>query len=284
MPVYDAPPGKNIKCLEFDTQESTLAWRKEFEAALFNHDRKVRLARAPTQEQDELAQGDTTVSLDIPLEALASPPSVYNPLGIATHLDLALHSHISTGLARHQTAGPIDAFLHLMMDRTNEDFVSLLETATRERRTAAAGVDAPTVYLQDVLLDLLRRDGASGPVFEDGTGMAAFGVARSEQDESAERMRHIFGLGDSNGLWSAFLPSPPPPCLTRRSLTPQRFGSAGISCALQRALIPHSGLLVISPQFFGFWRRSYNGNDVIVRHSVAQVEAADVVSLKLPRH
>ena len=43
-------------------------------------------------------------------------------------------------------------------------------------------------------------------------------------------------------------------------------------------MIPHTGLLVISPRFFGFWRRSYNGNDVIVRHLVAHVEAADIAS------
>ena len=208
-PVYNAPPGKNIKCLEFDTQESTLAWRKEFSAALFNHDRRRRLAQMPPQEQHEQARRNETVSLDIPFEALATMPSVSDPLGIATHLDLALRSRISTasgnGSPRLTTDDQVDVSLRLLVDRTNDHFISQLVAAAAARRPVTAMAAAPVVHLQDVLIDFLRRDGASGSVFAHANNRGASGPARSLQDEDDERMSNIFGLGDSTGLWSAAL-------------------------------------------------------------------------------
>lgn len=188
----------------------------------------MRLAKMPEKEQQKLSSQDTTVSLDLPLEAFTSPPSVTNPLGIATQLDLALHSHILTCSARDRSLSPVDVSLRLLVDRTNESFVSLLEKAIRERKWAAAGEDAPTVHFQDVVVDFLRRDGAFGSDFEIDTGSGASDDMRPDQDEDAERMRSIFGLGDSTGLWSAsFFPSS---ILSRHMLT-LGVSAAEASCA-----------------------------------------------------
>lgn len=234
----------DIRRLEFDTRESCLAWRRAFEAALFHFDRQRRLlvrkqvssevddsgdAPSPSEEwervrislpleriEQELSSGymefativDLHVNNTLNPSAVAdtfstsngdqesidtkSPPHSNQPLPVTTELGqsapVANVLHIQFALLSHQ-----QPFVHAF-EAARTDALKQAERCGAKRSSCPP----PLVDLEDAFRDYLLR-GEDGDLKLEGEEGAGGGESLAN-----EVLRTVFGLGHSEGLWSAF--------------------------------------------------------------------------------
>lgn len=229
----------DVRRLEFDTTESALAWRREFEAALFHQDRRRRLkARRSTGKEATDAEQESEwerVRISIPLERIETEQTS-DYMSFATLVDLQVNneptpaftlaaSDASTDSLEKEPSSPSSpveplptanqgesapARLHIQLAllSSQHEFIGKFERAREEvlqRRRDSCGPGAsqcrpPLVDLNEVFRDYLHR-GENGEPYGKPDGEAV--GAGAGEDVGEQTLRTVFGLGNSEGIWSA---------------------------------------------------------------------------------
>lgn len=219
--------------MEFDTHESCLAWRREFEAALFHYDRQRRLLarKDPEWHRRLLARKDhpstaaagqygdvdgewERVRVSLPLVRI-DKEQVSDYMGFAALLDLEVNYESPSAFAARANAArgdkgqaspdnlPPANRLHVQFAllSSQRSFVEAFQRAHAAalkhcKLAGANGAECmpPLFDLEDAFRDYLRR-GEDGEIVEkEGAGAG--------EDVTEQALRNVFGLGNTEGLWS----------------------------------------------------------------------------------
>jgi hypothetical protein len=268
---------RDIRRLEFDTVESALSWRREFEAALFHQSRRLKARRKPQAEpsMDQEAAGAGVeepesewerVRISLPLERIElEQTSDY--MSFATLVDLEVNNEPGPALSFSASDASTDSLekvplppspaspaaplptassqavkaparLHIQfcLLSSQRAFIGKFERAREEalqrRRDAcepgASQCPRPLLDLEDVFRDYLRQ-GADGEPYDNADGEAT--SAGTGEDVGEQTLRTVFGLGNSEGIWSKSAGGVHPPCDSATDGSPPDQPSAAASNA-----------------------------------------------------